>query len=135
MRSAFDELAGNSTLRGLWSDERLTHLDLDPVLAGLAAADDGKTYDIIVAQPSQSPLLRNAALDTDEFYRGVRGKLAPEGIFCQRLNYFDYGPQVVRRVVCTFHRTFPNIIVTEAALGSCCCLDPRTRAGSSTSRR
>src|SRR5262249_31590454 len=70
-----------------FDDERLTLSCCDPAL-GLPETEG--QFDAIVSSPGHLSLARTQSSLTVEFYRRAARKLAPAGVFCQRLNFVDF---------------------------------------------
>lgn len=68
----------------------------------------GKTFDVIVAEP---PLLETAGvvnLYTEEFYRLVKDRLSPGGVFCQWVPSFEFRREEQALILRTFLSVFPD---------------------------
>ncbi len=68
----------------------------------------GKTFDVIVAEP---PLLETAGvvnLYTEEFYRLVKDRLSPGGVFCQWVPSFEFRREEHALILRTFLEVFPD---------------------------
>jgi spermidine synthase len=87
--------------------------------AGSLRIEDGRHYlqntdrrfDIIISEPSNPWLTGISNLFTEEFFRAVRSRLKPGGVFCQWFYYYRMDYEYVRGLVATLHRTFPHINV------------------------
>lgn len=97
-----------------FEDERVTLSVCDPAL-GLAATVG--QFDAIVSSPGHLALARNQPCLTVEFYQRVARKLAAGGVFCQRLNFVDFGPRPLRTIVRTMQHAFRDILALEVAPG------------------
>ncbi len=95
-------------------DDRVTLSICDPSL-GLAATR-GK-FDVILSSPEHLALARSQPYLTAEFYRRAARKLTPEGIFCQRLQFVDFGPRVLQTIVGTVQSVFRDMLILEVAPG------------------
>ena len=98
----------------LLDDERLTLAVCDPAL-GLAASPG--TFDVIVSSPENLGLMQAQPYLTAEFYRRAAGKLSSAGVFCQRLQCVDLGPQPIRSIVRTMQSVFRDVLAFESAPG------------------
>ncbi|MGE5193859.1 MAG: spermidine synthase [Deltaproteobacteria bacterium] len=95
-------------------DERVALAVCDPAL-GLAAVP--ADFDVIVSSPEHLALTRAQPCLTAEFYRRAAGKLSPQGVFCQRLHFVDFGPRPLRTIVRTVQSVFRDVMILEAAPG------------------
>ncbi|HEY6930201.1 MAG TPA: fused MFS/spermidine synthase [Thermoanaerobaculia bacterium] len=68
-----------------------------------------ETYDIIFSEPSNPYRAGISSLFTEEFYRAVRERLAPRGIFLQWLQSYEVDGETVRTVYAALHTAFPQI--------------------------
>jgi spermidine synthase len=100
--------------RDLFADGRVRMLPLDPTLA--LAADD-EPYDVIISSPDQPALAQSTPYYTLEFYRNAANKLTDDGIFCQRFQYVDFGPEPLRVVTATLQKAFSTVTAIETASG------------------
>ncbi|WP_437227819.1 hypothetical protein SH661x_000572 [Planctomicrobium sp. SH661] len=74
-------------------------------------------YDLI-ACPITHPSATGAASQlTREFYTGIRSHLSEDGIFSQRLPYYDLGPTVICEVTSTLQQVFGDVRVVESIPG------------------
>jgi hypothetical protein len=108
-----EAVAGDSGLNPL-DDERVTVAVCDPTF-GVAAVPGA--FDVIVSSPEHLALGRAQPYLTAEFYARAARKLAPDGVFCQRLHFVDFGPRPLRTIVRTMQSVFRDVIVLEAAPG------------------
>ena len=69
----------------------------------------GRTYDVIVSEPSNPWIAGVATLFTSDFYRLAKGRLAKGGIFCQWAQLYELGPARVKMIYRTFHEVFPYV--------------------------
>ena len=67
-----------------------------------------RQYDVIVSEPSNPWMAGVAALFTHEFFKSVRERLTPGGIFCQWTHTYELDPDDLRSIVRTFASVFPN---------------------------
>jgi spermidine synthase len=91
--------------RGALDDPR-TRLILGDGRSHLALSS--RTYDVIISEPSNPWMAGVAALFTREFFTAVRGRLRPDGIFCQWAHTYDISDADLRSIVATFASVFPN---------------------------
>ncbi len=95
-------------------DDRVALSICDPSL-GLAAAR-GK-FDVILSSPEHLALARSQPYLTAEFYGRAARKLTPDGVFCQRLQFVDFGPRMLQTIVRTVQSVFRDTLILEAAPG------------------
>ena len=67
-----------------------------------------RTYDVIVAEPSNPWMAGVAALFTREFFLSARQRLSEHGIICQWVNTYDISLDDLKSVVATFASVFPH---------------------------
>ncbi|HEV8296627.1 MAG TPA: fused MFS/spermidine synthase, partial [Acidimicrobiales bacterium] len=90
-----------------------------------------RRYDVVISEPSNPWMAGVAALFTQEFFRMVRDRLTPGGIFCQWAHTYDVSDADLRSIVATFRAVFPDgtmWLVGDADLllvGSTVPLEPR----------
>ncbi|MGQ0703856.1 MAG: spermine synthase [Gemmatimonadales bacterium] len=89
-------------------------------------AAGGPHFDVIVSEPSNPWVSGVSSLFTKEFYRGVRARLAPEGILVQWLQTYQLDDESVLRVLGAIAEVFPDWAVHQA--GSADILIVATRA-------
>lgn len=78
----------------------------------------GKTYDLIVSQPSHPWVAGASALFTREFWGMARARLKPDGIFAQWVNLFSMEPDVLRSLLATFYAEFDHgFVLVDRANG------------------
>lgn len=104
----------NSLAGDLWTDERLTVTTADPAL--WVAGSTGQ-FDVVISNPDQSALVQSAGTYTREFYERAARRLSENGIFCQRLQYIDYGPRPLQTMAATLRSVFKHVIAVEIGLG------------------
>ena len=68
----------------------------------------GRTYDVIISEPSNPWMAGVASLFTREFFEGARARLAPGGIMCQWANAYNISDVDLRAIVATFRSVFPD---------------------------
>ena len=96
------------------SDDRVRLIAAPPELALMAA---GEAFDIILSSPPSSAVVAGGASFTTEYYRRASRHLAERGIFCQRFECLDYGPDPLRLVVQSLRQAFREVIAVETAAG------------------
>jgi spermidine synthase len=86
--------------------------------------EDGRThltytrtsYDVIVSEPSNPWIAGINNLFTAEFYRLVRSRLAPGGLFCQWLHGYDMSRETLASLLGTLGDVFPKAEVYKQNL-------------------
>jgi hypothetical protein len=91
--------------RRVFDDPRSRHV-FDDAKSYFAAAN--RTYDIIMAEPSNPWVSGVSGLFTDEFYARVRGYLAPGGVLGQWLHTYELTDDLVLSVLSAIHRNFSD---------------------------
>jgi hypothetical protein len=89
----------------------------------------GRRYDLIVSEPSNPYRAGVSSLYTLDFYRDVRGKLKPGGIFVQWVQGYEIDAATVRIVLATLCQAFAHVEIWEAKpddLVMICSADPLT---------
>jgi spermidine synthase len=66
-------------------------------------------YDVIFSEPSNPYRAGISSLFTQDFYRAVRQRLAPGGIFVQWLQAYEVDSQTVRTAYATLASVFPSV--------------------------
>ena len=69
---------------------------------------DTTRYDVIASEPSNPWVAGVATLYTPEFFRIVRARLAPGGVFCQWVQLYQLPLPVVAAIVRNIHSVFPH---------------------------
>lgn len=107
-----------------FQDERVAVSQVSPLIAMQSNAD--RKYDVIVTSSSQIARFELQPTFTVEFYRNVLRHLNEDGIFCQRLAYFDLGPKIVKDMLSTMTAAFPQVVAVETAPGELLLIANRT---------
>ncbi len=68
-----------------------------------------ETYDVIFSEPSNPYRAGISSLFTEQFYRAVRDRLAPGGIFIQWLQAYEVDSETVRTVYATLQTALPEV--------------------------
>lgn len=76
-----------------------------------------QTYDVIVAPRTTPATTDGISQLSQDFYKDVQQLLSQNGIFCQRLAFYDLGPQVVRQLLATAKSIFPQVMILESVPG------------------
>jgi len=72
-----------------------------------------KPYDIIVSEPSNPWMTGAASLFTREFFRLVRKRLHPDGVFIQWLQLYEISKKNVASIIATLRSVFPSVTVFQ----------------------
>ncbi|HTI51741.1 MAG TPA: hypothetical protein VL475_12340, partial [Planctomycetaceae bacterium] len=96
------------------ADERVQLTVADPALALDA---EPRRFDAIVSSPDHAALLRAQASFSQTYYRRVARRLAPQGVFCQRIQFVDLGPRPLQAIVRTMQSVFRDVMAMEVAPG------------------
>jgi hypothetical protein len=95
------------------ADFQFGHVDVPLAMA----SRHERRYDLI-ACPMLHPAMRSAAAwSSREFYANVRAALNENGIFSQRIPYYDLGPEVVRTLTASLRSEFAHVMVLETVPG------------------
>ena len=70
-------------------------------------ASSGRRFDLILSEPSNPWVSGVSGLFTQEFYRRVRGELAPAGVFGQWLHLYELNDGLVTSVLAAIDSIFP----------------------------
>ncbi len=105
-----------AVVRGARPFSRYNHRAADHPAVRLIEADGRNflvasrgRYDIVVSEPSNPWMTGAASLFTREFFRLVRGRLRPDGVFIQWLQLYEISPENVASVVGTLRSVFPHV--------------------------
>jgi spermidine synthase len=74
------------------------------------------TYDVIISEPSNPWIAGINNLFTAEFYRLVRARLTPGGLFCQWLHGYDMSRETLASLLGTLEAAFPGAEVYKQNL-------------------
>jgi spermidine synthase len=97
--------------RGVLSDPRVRVIFNDARNFLLTSPDK---YDLIISEPSNPWIAGIATLFTNEFYAGVRQRLAPGGIFVQWVQAYSLAPDDLRMIVATLAPHFSEVTLWRA---------------------
>lgn len=100
--------------RGILSDPRV-RIHIDDGRSHFEGI--GKRYDVVISEPSNPWMAGIANLFTKEFFRSVRTRLEPGGIFCQWLQAYSIAPEELKMVARTFQDVFPAASLWAAGEG------------------
>ena len=87
-------------------DDRRVRLYLEDARARLAHGEG--RYGLIVSEPSNPWIAGVNNLFTEDFYRLVRARLEPDGVFCQWLQLYELSPVTFHSMLGAFLRVFPQ---------------------------
>ncbi|HXS83390.1 MAG TPA: fused MFS/spermidine synthase [Methylomirabilota bacterium] len=65
-------------------------------------------YDIVISEPSNPWLAGVNNLFTVDFYRRVRARLKPQGVFCQWLQLYELSPLTFQSLLASYLSVFPD---------------------------
>ncbi len=65
-------------------------------------------YDVIISEPSNPWLAGVNNLFTADFYRMVRNRLAPGGVFCQWMQFYEMSGVTLASLMRSLHSVFPD---------------------------
>ena len=123
------QMASSETpiLKSVIDDQRVNTIATEPALALAARVDE--QFDIIISTPPQSTSLLSVAEYTQDFYANAARHLAEDGIFCQRFEQIDFGPEPMKQLVATVSNVFEDVIAIETVPGSMVVLGTNSRWG------
>ncbi|HEU4402775.1 MAG TPA: fused MFS/spermidine synthase, partial [Candidatus Polarisedimenticolia bacterium] len=104
-----------ATANGNALDDPRLDLVLDDARGHLLVRPD--RYDVITSQPSNPWIAGIPNLFTVEFYRLVRRRLRPGGLFCQWVQAYRLDPADFRGIVRSFLQVFPDATLWEESAG------------------
>jgi spermidine synthase len=67
-----------------------------------------ETFDAIVSEPSNPWVAGVNNLFTVDFYRRLRARLAPQGVFCQWIQLYELSPEMLDSMLSSFLEVFPD---------------------------
>jgi spermidine synthase len=68
----------------------------------------GKTYDVIISEPSNPWMSGMASLFSREFFQEDLARLTPKGIHCQWVHSYNMATSDLRSIIATFRSVFPH---------------------------
>ncbi|MCA9115040.1 MAG: hypothetical protein KDA79_08135, partial [Planctomycetaceae bacterium] len=107
-------------------DDRLAMVSLDPALAVRTASGQ---YDVVISSPDQTSLHQSLAYSSPGFYRAAAAQLNQDGIFCQRVQHMDFGPEAVASLVRSVMSVFTDVAAVATAPGEWTLLATRSAKG------
>ncbi len=72
---------------------------------------ENRAYDIIVAEPSNPWVSGVASLFSEEFYRTVPNYLAPDGLFVQWLQLYEFNDRLAQSVLKALSASFSDFVI------------------------
>lgn len=97
-------------------DDPRVHLDLGDGRNRLLALP--KQYDVVISDPSDIWVAGTGSLATLEYYRTVRARLRPGGVFVQWIHTHTLLPEDFALLTATFHAVFPHTQIWTSANGN-----------------
>lgn len=76
-----------------------------------------KTYDLVFSEPSNPYRAGVSSFFTLDFYRSIKSRLSPSGVFLQWLQLYEVDGEVVRSVLATIGTVFPHVSIWETIPG------------------
>jgi spermidine synthase len=92
-----------------------THVVLDDARTYLTYTS--KTYDVITSEPSNPWMAGMSNLFTTDFYRIVRERLAPNGVFGQWIQTYELSEETFKVILASIHDVFPHVVVFRPVVG------------------
>ena len=77
-----------------------------------------KQYDVVISDPSDIWVAGTGSLATLEYYRTVRARLRPGGVFVQWIHTHTLLPEDFALLTATFHAVFPHTQIWTSAQGN-----------------
>jgi spermidine synthase len=71
-------------------------------------------FDVIVSEPSNPWLTGVSNLFTREYFKSIKTRLAPHGIFCQWAQLYEMAPWNIKTIYATVREAFPHVYVFAA---------------------
>jgi spermidine synthase len=71
-------------------------------------------FDVLVSQPSNPWLTGVSNLFTREYFRDIKTRLAPHGVFCQWAQLYEMSPWNIKTIYRTLREEFPYVYVFAA---------------------
>lgn len=100
--------------RGALDDPRV-HVTIDDARTSLSLSRT--QYDLIVSEPSNPWVSGISSLFTEEFFSVVDQRLAPDGVLVQWIHMYEMNLELVRLVMRTLQRRFPEVTVWQGGEG------------------
>jgi spermidine synthase len=71
-------------------------------------------FDVLISQPSNPWITGVSNLFTREYFRAIRQRLAPDGLFCQWAQLYEMSPWNIKTIYRTLREEFPHVLVFAA---------------------
>ncbi|WP_010587564.1 spermidine synthase [Schlesneria paludicola] len=97
------------------ADDRVTLRNVSPELALMAKPDE--SFDVILSCPPSSSLTSGLASYTTEYYQRAAQQLSERGVFCQRFEGIDFGPEPMLSVIQSMRESFRQLMAIETSAG------------------
>lgn len=94
-----------SVNKGITSNPKVEIHQMD-AFRGLMSAP--KRFAVVISEPSNPWVSGVERLYTDEFYKAVKAKLLPGGVFAQWMHTYEMSPDTFAMAMRTFTETFPH---------------------------
>jgi hypothetical protein len=98
----------------LSSDDRV---EVIPCASELLAQSQSTGFDVILSTPILAVSSAGCPAFTVEHYQNITRHLSDRGVFCQRLEFVDYGAQTLQSVVATCQLVFAEVQLIACAPG------------------
>lgn len=108
------------------NDSRVSLQIAEPLLKLRTAREQA---DIIIASADQQGVPQAASSITTEFLESAAGALREDGLFCQPLDYADFGPDALQVIVETWQSVFSEVAAVEIAPGKLLLIATNSPAG------
>jgi spermidine synthase len=95
--------------------DRRANLILDD--ARIHLTHSAATYDVITSEPSNPWMAGVSNLFTADFYRIVRERLTPGGVFGQWIQTYEMSEETFKVILASIHDAFPHVVVFRPAAG------------------
>lgn len=109
--------------RGALDDPRV-HVTIDDARTSLSLSRT--QYDLIISEPSNPWVSGISSLFTEEFFEVVERRLAPDGVLVQWIHTYEMNTELVRLVMRTLQRRFPEVTVWQGGEGDLLLLASRS---------
>ncbi len=120
------ETTTSETANGPLADDRL---QLIPASPETMLAADRSIYDVVMSFPENAALFASSGQFTSEFYDRSAKRLTSTGLFCQRFQTADFGPEAIREALTTMSTAFDRVAAIESAPGEFVLLGTNSEAG------
>ncbi|HSG69075.1 MAG TPA: hypothetical protein VLA12_01600, partial [Planctomycetaceae bacterium] len=107
-----------------FQDDRVRLRSIPPEIAVRAIQN---RYDVIISQPVRSEEILSVAEFTREYYQACADRLNVDGLFCQRFQHLDHGPDASIDVIQTLKSVFPYVAMVDTSPGETLLIASRAR--------